>query len=47
MIELTEHQKTVKMLIDAGYESGWALLGNVLTIWEHEENPPKPLTRPA
>jgi hypothetical protein len=36
-----------KVLLDAGFDTGWALQGDVLVLWEHEENPPKPLTRPA
>ncbi len=35
-----------QMLIDAGYDTGWAVAGDVLILWEHEEDPPKPLTRP-
>lgn len=37
----------VKVLTDAGFLDGWALQGDVLILWEHEENPPKPLKRPA
>jgi len=37
----------VKLLRDAGYETGWALLGDELTIWEHDEHPPAPLKRPV
>jgi hypothetical protein len=36
----------VELLLNAGYESGWALLGDVLTVWEHDQDPPAPLTRP-
>ena len=43
MIELP----MAKLLRDAGYETGWALLGDELTIWEHDEDPPAPLTRPV
>ena len=35
-----------KVLADAGFLTGWALQGDELILWEHEENPPKPLTRP-
>ena len=41
-----EPTPTAKLLIDAGYENGWALAGEVLILWEHEAEPPKPLTRP-
>jgi hypothetical protein len=36
----------VQLLLNAGYESGWALLGDQLTVWEHDQDPPAPLTRP-
>ena len=37
----------VQLLLDAGFDSGWALVADTLTLWEHEEDPPAPLTRPA
>jgi len=40
------HNELVQKIIDAGYETGWALNGTDLVIWEHEENPPKPLKKP-
>ena len=46
MIEETEHTKLVKQLTDAGFDNGWALNGETLVLWEHDEDPPKPLTRP-
>jgi hypothetical protein len=36
----------VQLLLDAGFIDGWAMAGETLTIWEHEEDPPAPLTRP-
>jgi hypothetical protein len=36
----------VKVLTDAGFPTGWALQGDVLILWEHEAEPPKPLKRP-
>jgi hypothetical protein len=36
----------VALLLDKGYETGWALLGTDLTIWELDEEPPAPLKRP-
>ena len=36
-----------KLLRDAGYETGWALLGDELTVWLLDEDPPAPLTRPV
>jgi hypothetical protein len=47
MIEETEHGKLVQKLLDAGFNNGWALNGEELVLWEHDENPPAPLTRPA
>lgn len=36
----------VQLLTDAGFTDGWALAGDVLILWEHEEEPPAPLKRP-
>jgi hypothetical protein len=47
MIEQTEHQKAIELLIDAGYETGWVLSEGLLVVWQHTENPPAPLKRPA
>jgi uncharacterized protein YggL (DUF469 family) len=44
--EANAHNELVQKLIDAGFNTGWVLNGTELVIWEHEENPPKPLTRP-
>jgi len=40
-------EQAMQLLADAGFDTGWALLGDVLTLWEHEEEPPAPLTRPT
>jgi hypothetical protein len=40
------HDELIEMLLAKGYNTGWALLGTELTIWEHDENPPAPLKRP-
>lgn len=37
----------VQLLIDNGFTDGWAITGDVLIIWEHDEEPPAPLVRPA
>lgn len=37
----------IQLLIDAGFEEGWALHGESLVIWEHDVDPPAPLERPA
>ena len=34
------------MLVEAGFNSGWAIADGKLTLWEHEQDPPAPLTRP-
>jgi len=47
VIEETEHNKLVQKLLNAGFDNGWALAGDELILWEHEAEPPKPLTRPA
>lgn len=36
----------VELLITAGFTDGWALREDELILWEHDEDPPKPLTRP-
>ena len=40
------HNELIQLLLDTGFEKGWALAGETLTIWEHEQDPPAPLTRP-
>lgn len=37
----------VQLLLDAGFTDGWAIAGDELILWEHEEEPPTPLVRPA
>jgi hypothetical protein len=34
------------LLTQEGFTEGWALSNGVLIIWEHEQDPPAPLTRP-
>ena len=36
----------VQLLIDAGFTDGWAMAEDVLVLWEHDQDPPAPLTRP-
>jgi len=36
----------VQLLLDAGFTDGWAVSGEVLILWEHDTEPPAPLTRP-
>ncbi len=40
------HKELIDLLIEKGFIEGWALSGTDLVIWEHEENPPKPLKKP-
>ena len=40
-------QEMIDLILDAGYNTGFAVNGDVLVLWEHEEEPPAPLTRPA
>ena len=40
-------QEAIKILEDAGYTTGWSLLGSELSLWEHEEEPPAPFVRPT
>jgi hypothetical protein len=42
-----EPTATEQSIIDAGFVGGWVLQGDELILWEHTENPPAPLTRPA
>lgn len=37
----------IQLLLDAGYTEGWAVSGDELILWEHEEEPPAPLKRPS
>lgn len=40
------HLELVALLRDKGFTDGWALSGDVLILWELDEKPPAPLTRP-
>ena len=40
------HSQLIELLNEAGFETGWALAGEILVLWEHDEDPPAPLTRP-
>jgi hypothetical protein len=44
--EQSEHRIACQKLIDAGFDFGWALSGEELILWEHEEDPPAPFKRP-
>lgn len=36
----------VQLLLDAGFVNGWAVSGETLVLWEHDQDPPAPLVRP-
>jgi hypothetical protein len=40
------HQELIQLLVDKGFDTGWALSGETLIMWEHDTNPPEPLVRP-
>jgi hypothetical protein len=40
------HKEAIELLSNAGFDSGWVLSDGMLILWEHEQEPPKPLTRP-
>jgi hypothetical protein len=40
------HDELIQLLNNAGFETGWALAGETLVLWEHDADPPAPLTRP-
>jgi hypothetical protein len=40
------HSDLVTLLRDKGFTDGWALSGEILILWEHDENPPAPFKRP-
>jgi hypothetical protein len=37
----------VQLLLDAGFNTGWALSGDELVLWLLDEDPPAPLKRPS
>lgn len=40
------HEELINLLLERGYNFGWVLAGETLTLWEHDTEPPAPLTRP-
>ena len=40
------HLETMQLLVDSGFDTGWALADGVLILWEHDTEPPAPLVRP-
>ena len=35
-----------QLLLDNGFTDGWAMTKEALILWEHDVDPPAPLTRP-
>jgi hypothetical protein len=46
MTDGEKHYELIKKLTDAGFTTGWGLNDLNLVLWEHEQDPPKPLTCP-
>jgi hypothetical protein len=40
------NQEATELIKNAGFEGGWTLIEDVLIQWEHNQDPPAPLTRP-
>ena len=40
------HKELCQLLREKGFDSGWTLEEEILILWEHDEDPPSPLTRP-
>lgn len=40
------NEEATKVLLDAGFDSGWVVSDGVLILWENDEDPPAPFTRP-
>jgi len=41
------HLEIIELLVTSGFETGWAIEGTKLVLWQHEQDPPAPLERPA
>ena len=39
-------KELIELLNIEGFPQGWAMSGETLILWEHDEDPPAPLTRP-
>jgi hypothetical protein len=40
------NDEATQLILDFGIVGGWTLHGDILILWEHDEEPPAPLTRP-
>jgi hypothetical protein len=41
------HEELYELLIEKGFTTGWALAGDALILWQHDQDPPAPLVRPT
>ena len=41
------HIELRDLLAEKGFDDGWVLQGEELVVWEHDAEPPTPLTRPV
>jgi hypothetical protein len=46
MMNENQNTKLCQMLHNKGFTNGWVLAGETLVLWEHDVDPPAPLTRP-
>ena len=42
-----KHLEALELLEKNAFHTGWVLQNGVLIFWEHDEDPPAPLTRPT
>jgi hypothetical protein len=40
------HLELIELLYEKGFTFGWTLTGDLITLWEHDQDPPAPLERP-
>jgi hypothetical protein len=40
------NDEAIQLLIKQGFDDGWSISNGILILWEHEQDPPTPLTRP-
>jgi len=40
------HAEVLELLAASEFDNGWAVADGVLVLWEHDTDPPAPLTRP-
>ena len=40
------NDEIIELLLNSGFETGWAISDQNLILWEHDAKPPLPLTRP-